>query len=429
MGDLTFMHAADVHLGRPFSGLSRSSEDLGKLFRDAAYRAWDRIVNAAVDRKVDFVTLGGDVFDGPNPPIRARMAFKDGIDLLYQADIPVFLVLGNHDPLSDFPDTLRSLPGLHLFGPVPEGIECSCPEFDRAVTIYGVSFERISVKENLVRKFQRDPRDEIAVGLVHANVAGIPGHDDYAPCSMDDLRAGGMDVWLLGHVHANSVLSDDPPVIYAGTSQGSHINESGPRGCYLVTVNAKGEADAEFISTAPVRWQKVDVDITGLSGEEEILDAVEDACGGLHSEDEFLEAFVVRINLRGGRAGDIGWSENGVIEVAELLTERLSRLPVPVFPESLRDFTRSVIDLDSLMKEEGFLAEFLKLCRRSAVDPESMEALIGPIEDELSRKQYRRYLRPDLDPGGLREDPEALAAFLEEVEQRIARMFLGAPDE
>ncbi len=65
MTTLKFIHAADIHLGRPFSGLRRSSPELGNLFLQAGYDAWDRIVTTAIDRGVDFLTLGGDVFDAP----------------------------------------------------------------------------------------------------------------------------------------------------------------------------------------------------------------------------------------------------------------------------------------------------------------------------------------------------------------------------
>ena len=52
----------------------------------------------------------------PNPTVHARVAFKNGVERLYDARIPVYLAVGNHDPLKSFPESLRTLPGLHLFG-------------------------------------------------------------------------------------------------------------------------------------------------------------------------------------------------------------------------------------------------------------------------------------------------------------------------
>ena len=39
------------------------------------------------------------------------------------------------------------------------------------------------------------------IGLLHTSLDGRPGHDDYAPCSLDDLRSKDYAYWALGHVH------------------------------------------------------------------------------------------------------------------------------------------------------------------------------------------------------------------------------------
>ncbi|MEJ2718705.1 MAG: DNA repair exonuclease, partial [Deltaproteobacteria bacterium] len=348
MAPLRFIHAADLHLGRPFAGLSKSLPESAELFLRAGYKAWERIVATALDGNADFVTLAGDVFDNANPAVRPRVAFRDGVTKLHEAGIPVFLTLGNHDPLCDFPDALRSLPGLHLFGAEPEGREFAAHHMDRRVMIYGASFERAAVRENLVRRFHRDPRAEIAIGVVHANVSGVSGHDDYAPCSLDDLRLAGMDLWCMGHVHLGTVLSEYPLILYAGTSQGAHVNETGARGCYVITVDGPGEAAAEFVPIAPVRWEKLELDVTDLSGEEDLLDALEDECGKLAPDDEGVEAVVARIHLKGHGTGQAQALAHGTSELADMLRERLARLPIPVFAESIRDATLSTIDLNAL---------------------------------------------------------------------------------
>lgn len=424
MAPLRFLHAADLHLGRPFAGLSRSLPDSAPRLLRAGYRAWERIVKTALDGNVDFVTLAGDVFDNANPAVRPRVAFRDGVKRLHEAGIPVFLTLGNHDPLCDFPDALRSLPGLRLFGAEPEGMEFDAPHEDRRVMIYGASFERAAVRENLVRRFQRDPAAEIAIGIVHANVSGVSGHDDYAPCTLDDLRLTGMDLWCMGHVHANTILSEYPLILYAGTSQGAHINETGARGCYLITVDGPREATAKFVPIAPVRWEKLELDVTHVSGEEDLLDALEDECAKLANDDEGVEAVVVRIDLKGRGGGHTQALAHGTSELADLLGERLAKLPVPVFAESVRDVTVSTIDRNALMSEEGFLADFLKLCREVPGDPHMTEELIGQLQAELAKHPYQRYLDPALFPARLNEDSDTLAGVLREVEELIIREFL-----
>ncbi|MDQ7783687.1 MAG: DNA repair exonuclease [Desulfomonilaceae bacterium] len=396
MGELRFVHAADLHLGRLFSGLERTTPELGRIFRRAHSESWERIVREAVARKVDFVTLAGDVFDASNPGVRARVDYRDGVNRLHEAGIPVFVVLGNHDPLATFPESLRNLSGQHLFGTEPEGIRPSSVEYTDGVMVFGVSFPKTVVRDNLVNKFRRDPGLDLAIGLVHANVSGMGGHRNYAPCTMDDLRAAGMDVWCLGHVHSRTVLSRNPLVLYPGASQGAHINEPGPHGCDLVTVNHGGMIGTEFLPVAPVRWESVHVDVTGFKSVEDVMDAVEAGSSNLADRDESVRAIVVRFNLVGRGAPEVMRELENRDELSDILSDRLSVLPVPVFPESVRDMTLPWIDLESAMDEDGFLADFLKLCSETADDPVALQHLIEQVQRELLTKVSPGYLSQDL---------------------------------
>jgi exonuclease SbcD len=415
MPEIKFIHAADIHLGRQFSGLQQSSPHLANLFRRAGYSSWEKLVQTAVERKADFLVLGGDVFDSQHTTVRARVTFVEGAQRLYEAGIPLFMALGNHDPLRSFPDSLRTLPGLRLFGPDPEPIE-----IDRGVTIFGASFERSAVTENLARKFKRDGKADLAIAVLHANVSGCSEHKDYAPCSLDDLRNSGMDIWLLGHVHSARVLSEDPLIFYPGATQGAHAGETGPKGCYMVTVNARKKTTAEFIPLAPVRWEKVELNASDMSEAEDLLDSAEKACAGMARED--AEALVVRINLTGVASGNIAHVIRSG-EVFEILTERLSGLAAPVLPESICDLTHPGFDLDSIIDDEGFLPEFLRLCQKSGQGPEFIEGLLREIQAELSKRVHRTYIHEDADPLKLLEDASALRALVNKAAEQVTSTF------
>ncbi len=423
MATLRFLHAADVHLGRPFSGLSRLSPEFGPIFRHAGQGAWKRMVERAVKDCVDFVVLAGDIFHDINPPISAIVAFKKGLETLYQAGIPVFLALGNHDPLRSFPDSLRSLPGLHVFAADPQPGKPTGMEFDRGVMICGASFERSAVTENLVRKFHRDPGIDLAIGVVHTNVSGSTGHRDYAPCTLDDLRQTGMQIWCLGHVHSARTLWQDPLILYAGASQGANALESGPKGCWLVTVNDRGAASTEFVPLAPVRWEVARVEAAPLSGPEDLAPAAEAACSQLLAGAEGLEALVVGMNLIGERPA---WHSGPLAEnldIREMLSERLAALSTPVFLASLSDDTRSPLDLNALMEQEGFLGDLVRVCREAGHDSTWIEDLSRDIRKELARKVSGTLLDPVLDSLTESADCTRLSKLLEEAAALAASTF------
>ena len=51
---LTFIHAADLHIGAPFRGLRAVSDEWARRLSDAIPAAWDRVVETAVSRRGDF---------------------------------------------------------------------------------------------------------------------------------------------------------------------------------------------------------------------------------------------------------------------------------------------------------------------------------------------------------------------------------------
>jgi len=338
-----------------------------------------------MERRVDFVVLAGDVFDGPNPPVRGRVSFRAGVEALHEAGIPVFLALGNHDPLRSFPDALRSIPGLHLFGPDPTLPGSGTVEVSQGIVISGASFETAVVTENLVRRFRRDGGIDLAIGVVHANITGSIGHKDYAPASLGDLLAVGMDVWCLGHVHTAQVLRSDPLIAYSGATQGANPNEVGPKGCHVVSVTDRGDASLEFLPLAAVRWEKVPLDVTAVQSIDELREVAEETFSQLAFEDS-TQAVVARMALTGAASDSLREQLRTEEDFLDLLSERLATLPVPVFPGSLEDTARATAGLDSSATEKGFLADFIQICHDAAENPESVTDLLTEIRDDLARR-------------------------------------------
>ncbi len=89
-------HVADPHLG---SGYHLGDEDRGGVnsrlrdFRDA----WVRSCEQMVTEGVDLVLFAGDAFRDSKPSPTEQQAFRDGLDVLCDAEIPMVAIVGNHD--------------------------------------------------------------------------------------------------------------------------------------------------------------------------------------------------------------------------------------------------------------------------------------------------------------------------------------------
>src|SRR5690606_39288650 len=117
MGNIRFIHTADLHLGSPFSGMKGLKKDQWQWVKDSTYAAFDRLIDYAIKEMPDFVLIAGDIYDGEDRSIRAQHRFQQGMERLADAGVPVVLGYGNHDHLSG--QWVRfELPGnVHVFGP------------------------------------------------------------------------------------------------------------------------------------------------------------------------------------------------------------------------------------------------------------------------------------------------------------------------
>ena len=270
-----FIHAADPHLDSPLHGLELHEGAPVGVLRAATRRAFENLVNLAIEEKVDFVVIAGDLYDGDWKDYSTGLFFRGQMVRLQAEGIPVYLIAGNHDAASVISKKLTLPENVHVFSTrVAETKEVA----GHPVVIHGRGFPNRAVPENLVIDYPLAMPGAFNLGMLHTSLTGKPGHDTYAPCSEADLRKKNYGYWALGHIHQPEVISRDPWIVFAGNCQGRHVKESGPRGCRLVTVNDSLEVEsADWHNLDVVRWQELKIDFTGVELEAEALRLVGDA--------------------------------------------------------------------------------------------------------------------------------------------------------
>ena len=115
MSDFRFLHAADIHLDSPLTGLSRYEGLPADEIRRATRAAFDNLVDFACDEPVDFVIIAGDMFDGDWRDMGTGLYVARAMGRLEQAGIPVFLLQGNHDAASVVTKSLPWPNNVHRF--------------------------------------------------------------------------------------------------------------------------------------------------------------------------------------------------------------------------------------------------------------------------------------------------------------------------
>lgn len=408
---IRFVHAADLHLDSPFTGLKAAApETVADRLYNATFDAYENIIDLCIAEEVDALLVAGDVYDGADRSLRAQLRFIEGLKKLDAKGIRSFVCHGNHDPLDGWQARLDYPPGCHRFGPEWEAAPVFEDAPERAV-VHGISYPKREVTENLAHRLGKVEPGPFSIGLVHANVNNDTGHAAYAPCSLDDLVRSNLHYWALGHVHARQVLSErEPTVVYPGNPQGRHPNETGARGVYLVEVDDGGKVSLEFRAMDAVRWESLRIDIGKSETEQELVDALHEGMQGLLNRADG-RSLVVRIMLTGRGELNRSLRRPNTIEdlVDELNGEWAERSPF-VWCERIEDASASPFDREARLKGSDFLAEVLQTADRAKTDPELLAGLGAGLSDLYQHHRFRRYLS-DSAPG-----EEELAALVDEAE-------------
>lgn len=372
MRSLRFVHCADIHLDSPLRGLAGQEGSAVSLIRSATREAFDRLIGRTIEEEAAFLVIAGDLYDGNWRDYQTGLFFVRQMARLKDAGIDAYLIYGNHDAESKITRSLALPENVRVFPPrKPATFEIR----DLGIALHGQSFRQPAVTENLARSYPAPIDGALNIGLLHTALSGADGHQNYAPCSLDELVQKGYDYWALGHVHEPSIRHRRPFVVYSGVLQGRHIRETGPKGAYMVSVDDGAISDVASLEVDLVRWAVVDVPLQNCTSLEDLYDAIRtriEQAVAQHADGRLLAC---RIVLRGSTAvhGAALGSEEKLLAEARSAAEGLG--------EEKAWIERLVVRTDPLPSED---------------DRTALEDAFGRIDDAKDDESMLSLLREDI---------------------------------
>jgi DNA repair exonuclease SbcCD nuclease subunit len=263
----SFLHAADLHLGSPFQGLSLRDPRMAERFGAASREAFEALIDRALEEKIAFALFAGDIFDGDWRDASAALFFNRQIARLTREGARVYLLKGNHDAESVVTKSLSLPDAAHEFS--ARKARTFLIE-DLRVALHGRSFADRAESGNFVPDYPEPKPGWLNIGVLHTSLDGRPGHASYAPCTLADLRAKNYDYWALGHVHAHEIVCEHPLVVYPGNLQGRSIRECGEKGAVLVDVGDGAVKGLRRLIVDRARFAEILVDASALETWDEL---------------------------------------------------------------------------------------------------------------------------------------------------------------
>ena len=207
-----FMHFSDTHLGNREYMLSEREDDFYESFREC--------IDIAINEKVDFIIHSGDLFDTWSPSNRSLAELKDSLIRVREKNIPVFMVLGDHDRPKrvDYPAArIFDFLGLHLMG--TEDLETHVLE--DGTLIAGISNMKGSRREKLpdiysrADSYARDHHNSVFIS--HQGVSGYTHPEDVQ--IEERMLPSGYSYLAFGHIHISHYRKFPAPFAYAGSTE------------------------------------------------------------------------------------------------------------------------------------------------------------------------------------------------------------------
>jgi len=392
MSQFKFIHAADLHIESPYKGVSQMNESLGKSLVEHGVKAYESLIQTALDEKVDFMLIAGDSFDSESGSLSAQYRFVRGLERLNKAEIPVFIICGNHDPLKSWSKHLQLPENVILFEADEVQQHTVIKNGVSLAEVYGVSFGEKEEFNPLAKKFKRNDKASFSIGLLHGTIAGNDAHTPYCPFDLDTLRASNMDYWALGHIHKREVISaQNPMVVYPGNIQGRHFNETGEKGCSLVTVENGSVVKNEFISLSDIIYDYYDLDVNGMGGIGDFQNAINEIKSKLVAT---RKSYLLRIRLKGKTDLHTVFSDHSEMES---LTKDLNGENVYhdsfVFIDKFINESYPEIDLEARKQSSDFIADLLMRFEELERDEKGSEIMIAKIMGEISTTKVGRELK------------------------------------
>ncbi|CAN7748762.1 DNA repair exonuclease [Acidovorax sp. LjRoot66] len=422
---MKFIHTADLHLDSPLRGLSSYPDAPAERLRTATRDAFERLVTVAIEEKVDFMVIAGDVYDGDWKDFNTGLFFVRQMGRLRQAGIPVYLLYGNHDADSEMTKGLELPDNVHTFA--SRKTETFRIEPLR-VALHGRSFKIAATTENLLPGYPMPMAGWLNIGVLHTALEGNNEHAKYAPCSVAELQAKGYQYWALGHVHEHWIERGDTTIAYPGNLQGRHIRETGPRGALLVSAEGGEITEVERVEVDVLRWHALAVDVSACEDLRSAVRLAGQAIEDLLTNSPAGLPLAVRVSFTGQSGAHAALaSDEGQLR-QEMIAQAVALDPDRIWIEKVRvDTTAQATQAAGLEGEaQDALNALQELAASAHADPEFLRSLQADWQAMLEKLPHD-VLLASLELAELRQaDPSLIADRVRQATPVLMARVAGA---
>lgn len=261
---MKMIHCSDLHLDSKME-TNLTAEEAAERNREIL-DTFSKMVDYALAEGVRVVMISGDMFDTRRVKRKTVDYIIDRIKMA--KDIDFLYLKGNHDDSRkifgerSMPDNFKEFSDEWKYyryeNVVVAGVEIGRNNFESM-------YDSLGLNEN-----------DINVVMLHGQEGSSPGKETVC---ISRLKKRNIDYAALGHIHSykRDKIDERGAYCYCGCLEGRGFDECGEKGFVLLETRGR-YINERFVPFAHRELKKVEVDISGLVTEREIVKAIKESC-------------------------------------------------------------------------------------------------------------------------------------------------------
>lgn len=206
----------------------------------------------------------GDLFDDPNPTKQWWEPLAEKFARHSWRERPIFLLPGNHDPLTSSSVYAATEPFVRMLPPWVHVVDRDDFEFklsDEAV-LYGVPCRSRSGRSDLTERLPQRGADDrrIRIGLIHGQTFDEVECQTNFPIAKDAAVKLGLDYLAIGDTHSFRLVPPDAsvPAVYPGAPEPTNFGEKDSGYVAVVSITRRSrKAHVARQRVAHYTWERV----------------------------------------------------------------------------------------------------------------------------------------------------------------------------
>lgn len=268
---IKILHSADWQLGARFRQFGAMADAL----RSARLTTLRCSLDVARSRSVDAYLVAGDLFE--DNQVEEKLVSEAVRIFGEYPSIPIYLLPGNHDPISG-PEAVWNRKAL-LQAPANVHVlrEPGLIDIGKAVLLASPLSQKLSTTDpslKLVDLAKDIPADKIKIGITHGALAIEAKHqpNDF-PIALNAASRAGLDYLAIGHWHNWLAETDGGRIVMPGTPEPDRFSNERSGNVSFVEIDGPGILPrVEALSVATLTWRSLNLDFLNQESSRMSLD-------------------------------------------------------------------------------------------------------------------------------------------------------------